>query len=166
VTFAHHPPILGTRLLRWAGEADCAAFAQGLAARPGIAQALVELHGTLGAGKTTFVRHLLRALGVQGRIKSPTYAVVEPYELPGGATAAHFDFYRFDDPREALDAGLRDTLAEAGLRLVEWPDKAAGLLPVPDLRLVIAIAGTADDSENNREIRVDACTPRGVELLG
>lgn len=171
-----HPPILGTRLLRWAGEADCAAFAQGLAARPGIGQALIELHGTLGAGKTTFVRHLLRALGVQGRIKSPTYAVVEPYELPGGAMAAHFDFYRFDDPREALDAGLRDTLAEAGLRLIEWPDKAAGLLPVPDLRLAIAIADNGDRGDNGRassaedgetrEIRVDACTPLGVELLG
>lgn len=162
-------------MLAWAGEADCAAFAQGLAARPGMVRALVELHGTLGAGKTTFVRHLLRALGVQGRIKSPTYAVVEPYDLPGradGATAAHFDFYRFDDPREALDAGLRDTLAEAGLRLVEWPDKAAGLLPVPDLRLTITIAaGAADGGEGEggddaREVRVDACTPLGVELLG
>ena len=170
MTFAHHPPILGTRLLRWADEADCAAFAQGLAARPAIHRALIELHGTLGAGKTTFVRHLLRALGVQGRIKSPTYAVVEPYELPDGphglqgATAAHFDFYRFDDPREALDAGLRDTLAEAGLRLVEWPEKAAGLLPVPDLRLTITIAQDDNDSDT-RETRVDACTPLGVELL-
>ena len=161
MTLAHHPPILETRLLRWTDEADCAAFAQGLAARTGITRALVELHGTLGAGKTTFVRHLLRALGVQGRIKSPTYAVVEPYNLPGGAMAAHFDFYRFDDPREALDAGLRDTLAEAGLRLVEWPEKAAGLLPVPDLRLSIAIA-----DDDTRETRVDACTPLGVELLG
>jgi tRNA threonylcarbamoyladenosine biosynthesis protein TsaE len=173
VTLAH-PPILETRLLRWASEADCAAFAQGLAAHAGITRALVELHGTLGAGKTTFVRHLLRALGVQGRIKSPTYAVVEPYELPNapqgphglkGTMAAHFDFYRFDDPREALDAGLRDTLAEAGLRLVEWPEKAAGLLPVPDLRLTITIAQDDNDSDT-RETRVDACTPLGVELLG
>jgi tRNA threonylcarbamoyladenosine biosynthesis protein TsaE len=161
VSFAHHPPILETRLLRWTSEADCATFAQGLAAHAGITRALVELHGTLGAGKTTFVRHLLRALGVQGRIKSPTYAVVEPYELPGGAMAAHFDFYRFDDPREALDAGLRDTLAEAGLRLIEWPEKAAGLLPVPDLRIAITIA-----DDDTRETRVDACTPLGVELLG
>lgn len=167
MTFAHHPPILETRLLRWTSEADCAAFAQGLAARPGITRALVELHGTLGAGKTTFVRHLLRALGVQGRIKSPTYAVVEPYDLPDGphgrqgATAAHFDFYRFDDPREVLDAGLRDTLAESVLRLIEWPEKAAGLLPVPDLRIAITIAG-----DDTRETRVDACTPLGVELLG
>lgn len=166
MSFAHHPPILETRLLRWTSEADCASFAQGLAARPGITRALVELHGTLGAGKTTFVRHLLRALGVQGRIKSPTYAVVEPYTLPAtGTTAAHFDFYRFDDPREALDAGLRDTLAEGGLRLVEWPEKAAGLLPVPDLRLFIAIAQDDNDGDT-RESRVDACTPLGVELLG
>ena len=165
MTLAHHPPILETRLLRWTGEAACAGFAQGLAARAGIGRALIELHGSLGAGKTTFVRHLLRALGVQGRIKSPTYAVVEPYELPGGGMAAHFDFYRFDDPREALDAGLRDTLAEAGLRLIEWPDKAAGLLPVPDLRLAITIAPD-DDHGDIREVRVDACTPLGVELLG
>ena len=161
MTFAHHPPILETRLLRWADEAECAAFAQGLAARAGITRALIELHGTLGAGKTTLVRHLLRALGVQGRIKSPTYAVVEPYELPGGTVAAHFDFYRFDDPREALDAGLRDTLADAALRLIEWPEKAAGLLPVPDLRIAITIA-----DDDTRETRVDACTPLGVELLG
>lgn len=160
VTFAH-PPILGTRLLRWADEGDCAAWAQALAARPGITDALIELRGTLGAGKTTFVRHLLRALGVQGRIKSPTYAVVEPYDLPGGTTAAHFDFYRFDDPREALDAGLRDLIAAPGLKLIEWPEHAAGLLPPPDLHIALAIGD--DDA---REVRVDACTPRGVELLG
>ncbi|WP_343051341.1 tRNA (adenosine(37)-N6)-threonylcarbamoyltransferase complex ATPase subunit type 1 TsaE [Pseudaquabacterium terrae] len=155
-----HSLILETRRLHWADEASCAAFAQILAARAGIHEALIELHGPLGAGKTTFVRHLLRALGVSGRIKSPTYAVMEPYELPGGALAAHFDFYRFSDPREGLDAGLRDVLAAPGLKIAEWPDHAAGLLPMPDLRFQIAVRD--DDS---RDVHVDAMTPRGVELL-
>lgn len=91
------------------------------------------LRGDLGAGKTTFVRHLLRALGVTGRIKSPTYALVEPYDLPapaGGPTmppAWHADLYRFDDPREWEDAGLRELFASPGLKLVEWPEKAGSL---------------------------------------
>jgi hypothetical protein len=84
--------------------------------------AFIELHGDLGAGKTTLVRHLLRALGVQGRVKSPTYAVVEPHEVPGLAIW-HFDFYRFTDPREWEDAGFRDVFASPGLKLAEWPRK-------------------------------------------
>ena len=129
-----------------------------------VSDALIELRGSLGAGKTTFVRHLLRALGVAGRIKSPTYAVVEPYELtmPGGDPLAvsHFDFYRFNDPREWLDAGFRDVFAEPGLKLAEWPEKAQGLLPVADLRL--HLEPTDDDG---RRVRLEAFTPRGVELL-
>jgi len=156
----HHPPILETRCLHWSDEAACAAFAQALAARPALRRAAIELHGTLGAGKTTFVRHLLRALGINGRIKSPTYAVMEPYTLPDGTAAAHFDFYRFDDPREGLDAGLRDVFAAPGLKLSEWPDKAAGLLPVADLRLWI----TPQD-DDSRQVRLEACTPLGQALL-
>jgi tRNA threonylcarbamoyladenosine biosynthesis protein TsaE len=105
------------------------------------------------------VRHLLRALGVQGRIKSPTYAVVEPYD-----TAAfpiwHFDFYRFGDPREWEDAGFRDIFAQPGLKVAEWPDKAAGLLPVADL--VVRIEADAGDI---RHVALKAQTPRGQELL-
>ena len=108
--FPGHVPILETRLLHWPAEAACAAFAQGLAVRPALRSAFIELHGPLGAGKTTFVRYLLRALGVGGRIKSPTYAVLEPYALPGLAIA-HLDFYRFEDPREWADAGFRDVFA-------------------------------------------------------
>lgn len=156
-----HPPILETRLLHWPDESACAAFAQALAARPGLAQAVIELHGPLGAGKTTFVRHLLRALGVAGRIKSPTYALMEPYTLAGGAAAAHFDFYRFDDPREGLDAGLRDVFATPGLKLVEWPDHAAGLLPRPDLRLWLD-----PQDDDSRTVRAEACTTLGRDLLG
>src|SRR5690606_6661286 len=99
---------------RWAHEADTQAFAQRLAMCPAIAHATLALHGDLGAGKTTFVRHLLRALGVRGRIKSPTYAVVEPHSAidcplmpPGEALSIwHFDFYRFSDPREWEEAGF------------------------------------------------------------
>ena len=155
-----HPPILETLLQVWPDEAACDALAQRLAARPGIADAFIELHGSLGAGKTTFVRHLLRALGVSGRIKSPTYAVMEPHELRGGGQAAHFDFYRFNDPREWLDAGFRDVFAAPGLKLAEWPDKVPGLLPTPDLRIHI---DTLDDEQ--RQVQVQALTARGAELI-
>ena len=155
-----HPPILETLQQVWPDEAACDALAQQLAARPGIADAFIELHGSLGAGKTTFVRHLLRALGVSGRIKSPTYAVMEPHELRGGGQAAHFDFYRFTDPREWLDAGFRDVFAAPGLKLAEWPDKVPGLLPTPDLRIHI---DTLDDEQ--RQVLVQAFTPRGAELI-
>ncbi len=121
--------------------------------------AIIELRGTLGAGKTTFTRHLLRALGVEGRIKSPSYAVVEPHEAPGMAIW-HFDFYRFNDPQEWEDAGFRDLFANAGLKLVEWPDKAAGLLPVADLLLNLTPL-----DEDRRLVRVEAGTAQGAQWL-
>jgi tRNA threonylcarbamoyladenosine biosynthesis protein TsaE len=152
-------PILETRTLWWPDEAACEASAQALAARPSLRGAFIELHGTLGAGKTTFVRHLLRALGVQGRVKSPTYAVMEPYELPG-LPAWHFDFYRFNDPQEWEDAGFRDVFASAGLKLVEWPEKAEGLLPEPDLSVELVPA-----EGDQRRVTLQAHTPLGVELL-
>nr|WP_315429905.1 tRNA (adenosine(37)-N6)-threonylcarbamoyltransferase complex ATPase subunit type 1 TsaE [uncultured Albidiferax sp.] len=134
-------PIVETRLdLLWADEAGTTAFAEKLAAQPDIRHAFIALHGDLGAGKTTLVRHLLRALGVQGRIKSPTYAVVEPYELPAlnpPLNIWHFDFYRFSDPREWEDAGFRDIFASPGLKLAEWPSNAGALLPTPDLSITL-----------------------------
>jgi len=151
--------ILGSRTLHWADEADCEATARALAAVPALRDAFVELHGPLGAGKTTFARHLLRALGVAGRVKSPTYAVMEPYELPGGMVW-HFDFYRFNDPQEWEDAGFRDVFASRGLKLAEWPEKAAGLLPEPDLR--IDIEPLANEA---RRVTLAAGTPRGLALL-
>ena len=152
--------ILETRRLAWADEADCAAWAQALARQPGTLQAFIELHGPLGAGKTTLVRHLLRALGVAGRIKSPTYTLMEPYTLAAGSDAAHFDFYRFNDPREWLDAGFRDVFAGPGLKLAEWPDKAAGLLPLPDLRVFLQPL-----DGDQRQVRVEALTALGLALL-
>jgi tRNA threonylcarbamoyladenosine biosynthesis protein TsaE len=154
-----HPPILESRSTTWTTESDCAAFAESLAHKPAIDDAFIALEGPLGAGKTTFARHLLRSLGVTGRIKSPTYALLEPYELPG-LRASHLDFYRFDDPREWLDAGLREVFEQPGLKLVEWPDKAAGLLPAADLR--VCITPRHDDV---RDVSVHAQTLRGVELL-
>lgn len=157
--FVTHPAIVESRELLWSSEAECHAFAARLATRPALADAFIALDGPLGAGKTTFVRHLLRLLGVQGRIKSPTYALLEPYEVDG-CNVSHIDLYRFDDPREWIDAGLRDVFAAPGLKLVEWPDKAASLLPVADLWL--QIEPLADE---RRRVTVHACTPRGVELL-
>ena len=152
-------PIVKT--LVWPDEAATAAFATQLAAALTRANlnACIALHGDLGAGKTTFVRHLLRALGVEGRIKSPTYAVVEPYTVNAGEVW-HFDFYRFSDPREWEDAGFRDIFASAGLKLCEWPQNAAGVMPTPDLELDIQV----DDTEQ-RQVRLSALTIRGQELL-
>lgn len=158
--------ILETCLQPWPDEAACAASAAALAQRSGIDEAFIELRGPLGAGKTTFVRHLLHALGVTGRVKSPTYAVMEPYELPGksGATARgtawHFDFYRFDDPQEWEDAGFRDVFASTGLKLAEWPEKAGDLLPVPDLVITIE----PQDGER-RAVEFSARTALGRGLL-
>jgi len=145
--------------LLWATEADTRAFAERLASRPALADAFIALHGDLGAGKTTLVRHLLRALGAQGRIKSPTYAVVEPYELPA-YPAWHFDFYRFEDPREWEDAGFRDIFAGPGLKLAEWPDKAAAVLPPADLELHITLRG-----DDTRLVTLVPHGARGQELL-
>ena len=182
----HHPPIVEStraaavpsadrvRCLSWRTEDDTALFAAQLAAAltqpTGARTVVVELHGDLGAGKTTLVRHVLRALGVEGRIKSPTYAVVEPYtvHLPAPASGAaavpwpvwHFDFYRFNDPAEWEDAGFRDIFASPGLKLVEWPEKAAGLLPQADLVLRIEVL---DDAA--RTVQLLAQTPFGATLL-
>ena len=168
-----HPPIVesqpvpqGWRTL-WPDEEATQAFATQLAERlqswPGGCDACIELRGDLGAGKTTFVRHLLRAAGVQGRIKSPTYAVVEPHQAGhGDATWPiwHFDFYRFSDPREWEDAGFRDIFAGPGLKLMEWPDKVAGQLPPADW--VIALDALDEDQ---REVQVTAQTVRGQQWL-
>jgi tRNA threonylcarbamoyladenosine biosynthesis protein TsaE len=153
----------------WRSEADTAACARALAAamraEPALRDSFIALHGDLGAGKTTFVRYLLRALGVTGRIKSPTYTVVEPHEAGADQAgprwaAYHLDFYRFNDPREWDDAGLRDLYAAPGLKLAEWPDKAAGHLPAPDLILRIE---TVDD--DFRAVSFQAASPRGRRLL-
>ena len=154
-----HQPILESRSIVWTTESDCAAFAESLARKGALLDAFIALEGPLGAGKTTFARHLLRALGAGGRIKSPTYALLETYDLQR-LQASHLDFYRFDDPHEWVDAGLREVFEQPGLKLVEWPEKAGALLPTADLRLCIT---PRDDG--TRDVAVHAQTRRGVELL-
>ena len=154
----NHDPIV--KRIAWPDEAATQAFALALARQSAIADALIALQGDLGAGKTTFVRHLLAALSVQGRVKSPTYAVVEPYTLENGLNIWHFDFYRFNDPREWEEAGFRDIFASPGLKLVEWPDKAGDYLPHADL--VVAIEVLSDDT---RQVQLTAQTPVGQALL-
>ncbi len=155
----HLPSLVSAPQLLWRSETDTQAFAEHLATRLALRNAFIELHGELGAGKTTLVRHLLRALGVQGRIKSPTYAVVEPHEA-GDLQIWHFDFYRFTDPREWEDAGFRDIFASPGLKLAEWPDNASGALPQADL--AITLIAQADES---RQVRLQALTAVGRALL-
>ncbi len=102
----------------------------------------IYLHGDLGAGKTTFARALLRECGIIGRIKSPTYTLVEVYKN-SSLYCYHFDFYRFQDPHEWLEAGFRDMLLSDALILIEWPEKAGNLLPAADLDITLSV--TADD---------------------
>lgn len=155
-----HPPILETRNLTWPDEAACAAFAQRLAGAPRLRNpTFIALDGPLGAGKTTFVRHLLRALGVAGRVKSPTYAVLEPYEVDGLAIS-HFDFYRFDSAREWADAGFRDIFAAPGLKIAEWPQKAAAALPPADWWMELE-----PDNDTQRRVTLHALTEHGRQLL-
>jgi tRNA threonylcarbamoyladenosine biosynthesis protein TsaE len=115
---------------------------------------VVYLRGDLGAGKTTLVRGLLRALGYEGRVKSPTYTLVESYEL-SRFVLQHYDLYRMIDPREWLDAGFRDDCNASTLCMVEWPEKARGLLPKPDLEIRLEVAG------EGRTARLEALSAQG-----
>lgn len=119
---------------------------------------VIYLHGDLGAGKTSFARALLKALGVGERVKSPTYSLVESYRLPE-RTAWHLDLYRIADPGELEWLGL-DALAEpSALVLVEWPERGAGALPAADLQVDLAYAGSG------RKAAFSALTPRGATVL-
>ena len=104
---------------------------------------VVFLRGELGAGKSTFARGVLRALGVQGTIKSPSYTLLETYELPG-VSAVHLDLYRLNDPEELEHLGLADYHRPGFLWLIEWPERGAGRLPRSDLRFEFSIDAGGD----------------------
>jgi tRNA threonylcarbamoyladenosine biosynthesis protein TsaE len=105
----------------------------------------VHLQGDLGAGKTTLVRALLRELGVQGAVKSPTYTLLEPYEV-SRLHLYHFDFYRFKNPREFTDGGFAELFGPGGVCLVEWPERASGYLPPADLQVLLTVLDAGRDA--------------------
>lgn len=119
---------------------------------------VIYLQGDLGTGKTTLARGILRGLGHQGAVRSPTYTLIEPYDL-GEVQLYHLDLYRLADPEELDYLGLRDLLEETALWVIEWPDRGHGLLPSPDL--LIAIRYQAD----RRALSLTAGTERGEALL-
>jgi len=118
----------------------------------------IHLRGQLGAGKTTLVRGLAHALGIEGPIKSPTYTLVEPY-VSGAIRLYHFDLYRLGDGEELEYLGLRDAFAEAALCVIEWPERAGDWLPAPDLQIHLSIAG------GGRDAQMRPRTPKGKALL-
>jgi len=121
---------------------EAATLALGAAMAHGIAPGLViYLRGELGAGKTTLARGILRGLGWQGRVRSPTYTLVEVYEV-SRLHLHHFDFYRFHDPREWIDAGFRESFNGRNVSLIEWPEKAAGSVPPADLEVTLEPSGS------------------------
>ena len=138
--------------LALADAAATEALAARLAARLPM-RAVVYLHGDLGAGKSTFARAMLRALGVTGTIRSPTYTLVEPYALPDGGQALHLDLYRIGDPGELEFLGLDEDSAR--LWLVGRPGRCAGSLPAPLLRAPLALAAAG------RQARIGVATPIG-----
>ncbi len=120
-------------------EAATLAFGARLAARLKGGE-LIFLEGDLGAGKTTLVRGILRALGHAGPVKSPTYTLIEPYEFEGWRIN-HLDLYRIVDPQELTYIGLDELMAERAVTLVEWPERAPAAFRPPDLRLRLCVDG-------------------------
>ncbi len=148
---------------RWikilSSEAETAEFATEMAkwlqTDGALADFKIFLRGNLGAGKTAFSRFFIQAFGIKGAIKSPTYTLIEQYEFPGG-TILHTDLYRLASPMEIYDLGL---LEEAGVWLVEWPEKGEGVLPAPDLALEL------DRQGETLTITLEAKSDNGQRLL-
>lgn len=122
---------------------------------PGV---VIYLHGDLGAGKTTLVRGLLQALGYAGRVKSPTYTLLEPYQV-GDWQIRHFDLYRMNSPQEWESAGFNDEVDDSNVFLIEWPEQAAGQLPPADIEIAFEILHAG------RTVALRALSPKGVGCL-
>jgi tRNA threonylcarbamoyladenosine biosynthesis protein TsaE len=118
----------------------------------------IWLRGDLGAGKTTLSRGLMQGLGFQGKVKSPTYTLVEPYVI-SGLNIYHFDLYRFNDPEEWESAGFREYFNPATVCLVEWPEKAGGLLSQPDIEIELELFG------DGRKAGIKANTQQGIACI-
>jgi len=119
---------------------------------------LLTLSGDLGTGKTTLSRGLVQAHGHTGAVKSPTYTIVEPYDL-GDIRIFHFDLYRLEDPEELEFIGLWDYLDQEALIIVEWPERAAGVLPAPDVEIDIAV------KDAGRMLTINSGSDRGQQIL-
>jgi tRNA threonylcarbamoyladenosine biosynthesis protein TsaE len=156
IGFHHNPPVPDlTRFLP--GEADTVSY--GIALAPALAPGLViHLCGELGAGKTTLARGILKGLGHAGTVKSPSFTLVEPY-IFSRLYFYHFDFYRFTDPREFDEAGFREHFNADSVCLVEWPEKAAGLVPAADIRITMTFSGSG------RLLEIGADTEAGRRCL-
>lgn len=140
---------------------------QGLANTMQVLDPIDKLHiwleGDLGAGKTTFTRSLLRGLGFMGIVKSPTYNLCEPYTVAikdNTISVHHFDLYRMVSPLEWEDAGFKDILTSPGICIIEWPEKAEGTLPTPDLTIRVTYI-----DENTRRISLHAFSALAKQLL-
>lgn len=120
---------------------------------------VVYLQGDLGAGKTTLSRGIVQALGHSGAVKSPTYTLVEPYEV-SGLRVFHFDLYRLADPEELEFIGIRDYFDAGTVCLIEWPDKGGDMIPQPDLILSLEKEGSG------RQVRLISNTETGQTMLG
>jgi len=127
----------------------------------------IYLHGDLGAGKTTLVRGLLHALGHVGKVKSPTYTLVEPYEIKSNVISRlmlyHFDLYRFNDEEEWESAGFRDYFNASSVCVIEWPEKAENVLPTPDLNITFSIKNSGQHL--GRSVKLSAHSTLGQQCL-
>jgi len=123
------------------------------------ARTILHLQGELGVGKTTLVRGFLRALGHTGAVKSPTYTLVEPYQIRG-KKIYHFDFYRLTDPEELEYMGIRDYLTEEMLALIEWPEKGGRLTPAADLQIQLFY-----HNQTERLLKLQALTAIGQTVV-
>lgn len=142
-------------------EAGTAALGASLARAlaPGLT---IYLHGDLGAGKTALTRALLHAAGHEGHVKSPTYTLAEPYKVVIGGRQVeiiHFDLYRLASPEEFLDAGFREHFSNNTICIIEWPEKAAQVLPAPDIKVLLSISG------DGRDIELQALSDLGCQCL-